>query len=196
MTKTFTILIILYLSLSAIGQEYKSHITDDGMKVKFYADTEKNLIHVIIQAKTTHKVSELVNNLNDIEHYTEWVPHSESPRTLEVFGKDSIFYYIQNKPPFPLPKKDAIFKIDFRYKDNGNVTVVNTCKPNRLPLVKGYERVTHHAVIWYFIKEDNETIVRYVLETKYPNNTPIILLEQFVKLGAEKSVRNFLKKLD
>ena len=191
-----SLIILTYLSLACFGQEWKTHKTNDDMKVTYYRDTENKMFYINIEQTTKHTPTELIDNIKDVENYNQWVSNCTGAKILEKFGKDSLYYYTRNEPPFPLSKKDAIFLVKINYAKDGSIKVYNKSTPSKLPLTDGWERVGHYIVEWEFIPNEENTTVKYKIETVYPAHTPEFALNQFIEKGPVHSVNKFLEKLD
>lgn len=187
---------ICFVRCFGFAQEWETNTTDDGYEISFLRDTENNYLYVNVETSVSNSVSELVQIINDVSKYAQWIPDCISSKKIESYGKDSMYYYNQIDPPFPLSKHDGIFLACFDYKPDGSVSVYNKSKPSKLPPNKKFERVGFYEVTWFFKKTEHDTNVKYVLKMVLPSIATDFLISQFVKKGPEKSVRAFLDQLE
>ncbi len=111
----------------------------------------------------------LLELIQDVAAYKEWMPSSKESRILKRNGEFSFVYYISIKSPWPLNDRDWVNHLEILKNDqNRSVTVLYESVQGYVAEISDTVRVKNHFALWSLTPIDQNRI----LSIWYAHNEP------------------------
>ena len=144
-------------------------------------------------------VSTLINVLNDVEAYPEWIQDVKYTKTLKQITSNERYDYYEISVPWPLDNRDII--VHYKIEQDAQTNIVKakiTGKPDYIPKKSGVVRIEKAKGIWQFTpKENGKVQILYQFLGDPAGNIPAWIINLFIVDGPYKTLTNlkeFVKK--
>ncbi|MDP5069481.1 MAG: SRPBCC family protein [Congregibacter sp.] len=102
---------------------------------------------------------QVLQRIQDVEHYPDWFPDTVEARRLELTGHRWA-NYVRTGAPWPVKDRDAIYTQDLQRRDDTIVISIGVA-PDELPEAKGAVRVRAAKGLWELVPVDAGTALRW-----------------------------------
>lgn len=157
---------LLYICLGATEQsDWTLKKYESGIAV--YTRTAASSSYKELKAVTTVKTSlhSIVALLNDWDAYPQWVYRCGKSSTIRRISETEVIHYQTVEAPWPVDSRD--FVVDVKLTQDPvtkTITIASACKPDYIPKVDGFVRITEFNASWTLIpKKDGSVEVTYQL---------------------------------
>lgn len=102
-------------------------------------------LRVICELNTTQ--DHLINTLQDIAGYSNWVYSNKKSEILKRTETQSIIYYTQSRLPWPIKDRDLVVELNIKHGADA-LAIEAKSLPAYLPDRSGYIRVPYSLALW------------------------------------------------
>jgi hypothetical protein len=104
-------------------------------------------------------LSSIVSLLNDWDTYPQWVYKCGKSTTLKKISETEVMHYQTVVAPWPVDSRDFVVNVKLTQDPVSKiVSIVSTCKPDYIPKVPDYVRITEFKASWTLIPLKDGTI--------------------------------------
>jgi len=138
-------------------------------------------------------LSSIVALLNDWDTYPQWVYKCGKSTTLKKISEGELIHYQTVVAPWPVDSRDFVVNVRLSQDPVSKVVkIVSTCKPDYIPKVDGYVRITEFSASWTLVpQKDGMVEVTYQLLVNPGGYVPAWLVNLAVVDGPYETTLNF-----
>ncbi|MCW3105260.1 MAG: lipid-binding domain protein [Bacteroidetes bacterium] len=138
-------------------------------------------------------LSSIVALLNDWDTYPQWVYKCGKSTTLKKISESELVHYQTVVAPWPVDSRDFVVNVRLSQDPVSKVVkIVSTCKPDYIPKVAGYVRITEFSASWTLVPQKDGTVeVIYQLLVNPGGYVPAWLVNLAVVDGPYETTLNF-----
>ena len=182
----FTIL-IFGLSTAFAQNSWELKKNENGIEVYTRNAATGNLKELRVLCKLDATKDELINTLQDIANYSQWVFSNKKSVILKTLDPRRIIYYTQSHLPWPIKDRDLIVELDINSAPD-ILTILAKSIPDYLPQNNDYIRVPYSLATWHVTQApDNKLKVDYTFSVDPGGNIPVWLVNATLVVGPYNS---------
>ena len=182
----FTIL-IFGLSTAFAQNSWELKKNENGIEVYTRNASTGNLKELRVLCKLDATKDELINTLQDIANYSQWVFSNKKSIILKTLDPRRIIYYTQSHLPWPIKDRDLIVELDINSAPD-ILTILAKSIPDYLPQNNDYIRVPYSLATWHVTQApDNKLKVDYTFSVDPGGNIPVWLVNATLAVGPYNS---------
>lgn len=158
---------------------------DDGIEVHTREVAGSQLKEFKVFATYPYSVSQIVDALRDVGSYMAWMPLMEEAILVSQTDTKQ-YHYIQNKAPWPVSNRDAVYEYVYSAKDGPagkEVEVAVNLANHLVPEKKGIVRMPAGTGLWTIRPTAGGTFVQYQMHADPGGKIPDFL----VNMGSVKA---------
>lgn len=201
-------MINLFLYISLVIQIFISTDSpfqnDDGWKIiqstdkyKIYTrKTDKSKIkEVRAEGILSCNIESIIEALNDVEKYTEWIYKCIKSYQFAIINKDEYHYYVYTDVPFPFADRDLVVHTNQWIDQNEYWHSESIAKPKMIQKTQGVVRIKTHRTKWK-IKENSSNSIKfeYNISTDPSGLLPAWIINLAVTKGPIKTIQSLEKR--
>jgi hypothetical protein len=112
----------------------------------------------------------------NVEKYSRWMNACIESKRLPGGDRDTFYYYLQSKSPWPVSNRDGIYRCDVKETENRLVFRVQALKnSNLVPERGGVVRMENVLARWTFTRTGDSVIGSYYLRSDPGGDLPVTL---------------------
>jgi hypothetical protein len=182
----FTIL-IFGLSTAFAQNSWELKKNENGIEVYTRNAATGNLKELRVLCKLDATKDELINTLQDIANYSQWVFSNKKSVILKTLDPRRIIYYTQSHLPWPIKDRDLIVELDINSAPDILIILAKSI-PDYLPQNNDYIRVPYSLATWHVTQApDNKLKVDYTFSVDPGGNIPVWLVNATLAVGPYNS---------
>jgi hypothetical protein len=125
---------------------------------------------------------QIVTQLKQVEHHTEWMKNCAESKTLKKFDDDHSIVYNRTDVPWPIWDRDAILDTQFTYAGDQITLAFKNTDPQLYPLPSKVVRMPRLVGGYVLTKlGPDKTRVRYTVEVDIGGSVPTWLATRVAK---------------
>jgi len=191
--RLFWLQIVVFLSAPVLGQETWQLVKRES-SVTVYTRQEPRSEYKSFKAVGLIRSTpeEVLNVLDDVDHYKHWFAFSKSIRLLKR-QKNEKYVYIETSFPWPFRNEDMIYKISTTKNNNGETKLVLDGRSDFIPPVADIQRMRAAKGYILLQKDKEHTLVTYVMHAEFGGDIPPWLANTYIHLLPFQTLRNLIE---
>ncbi|MCW3070884.1 MAG: lipid-binding domain protein [Bacteroidetes bacterium] len=200
MTKRYKIPLFLLLSVffcgfSQSGNSWHLKKFENGISV--YTRNAQNSAFKELKSVCVLKTSlgSIVALLNDWDTYPQWVYKCGKSTTLKKISGAELIHYQTVVAPWPVDSRDFVVNVRLSQDPVSRIVkIVSSCRPDYIPKVPGYVRITEFSASWTLVpQKDGNVEVTYQLLVNPGGYVPAWLVNLAVVEGPYETTLHFME---
>jgi len=165
---------------------------ENGIAVYTRKPASGNLKELRVVCKLKCTKAQLINTLQDISSYKEWVYSTKTNKVLKVVNPQETIYYSISNLPWPLKDRDIVVVLNIMPGTSGDKFGIEAKSlPKYLPEDKNFVRVPYSLAQWNVnVLSEKELKVDYTFSVNPGGSIPTWLVNSTIAVGPYNS---FLK---
>jgi len=174
--------------LSEEGWNMVSSSSD--MKVYTRIVASSSIKELRIDFNMTGTVASVMQVLDDVEGYSNWVYKCEEPERLTTVSSREFYYYVQTDMPFPASDRDLIIRSRHQIDPaSGIYRAHSLAVPEYLPNREGMVRVQNFESFWTVTPSGNGRVaIDYRVRTDPGGSIPAWIINLGITMGPVKTM--------
>jgi hypothetical protein len=182
----FSLLVSCFLSAMA-QNNWELKRNENGIEVYIKKSPVGNLKELRVVCELDATKEQLINTLQDIPNYNDWVFSNKKSTILKTISPERIIYYTESRLPWPIKDRDLI--VELNIDDTADVLNVQAKSlPGYLPKKNNYVRVPYSLATWKVTQLSNNKLkVDYTFSVDPGGSIPVWLVNATLAIGPYNS---------
>lgn len=192
-----TPLFILLISMIFLNIPLSSQANDNwilikkskGLKVYTKMDQSSGLKSVKITGSIAADKLSVIDALNDVKNYTQWVYKCMESAKLEALSSNQYYYYVRTDMPFPFEDRDLVVLTTQSVDKNGVYHSISKAAPTKIRSKHSVARIDSFSSHWKIYRRSAQSIrFEYVVAIDPGGYIPSWLVNLGVTIGPERTI--------
>jgi hypothetical protein len=165
--------------------------------IKIYHQRADGLLHIKLATSLKAPLAGIAALFAEVSSYPKWGYKMVEARMLHRVSETEMYYYARYDFPWPIEDRDIILhsKLEQNQKSK-TITIVNTPKPDYLPLTKGVQRIQNTTTQWLFVPGNGGWVyTEQLISTDSAEGIPDWLVKMTADTGPRETARGIQKAL-